>query len=376
MKAASALKAGCFLECAIRLCCWLLTDVPTKAVRETEEEMDVDFQMDREEGMEVDGEESEAEEMEVDVEEDKVEDMEVDLDTEEKMEVDGDKTCEEEMEVDLEEETVEEMEVDLEEEKEEEMEVDVEEDIEYMEVDVKDEEEPMARSALGGRARPSRVSVSRCRGERPGQPSPAPLLSRLPQGAARAAEPSSSSLPAAAGSGPGSRAQLLFSPGCRRERPGQPSPAPLLPGCRRGTRGALAPQGWPQAGSDRGVGKKASTRLLYRQGFEIFAAAARQEPHEHRRPGQASTLSCQQMELPEHQPFLRCPWPKLEVGLQNSIYPRTALRQKLPRQTGLAGLGLCLRKELQLLSLQSGVQGPQLSQFQRQVPCRQDDRTG
>ncbi|XP_063275841.1 decreased expression in renal and prostate cancer protein-like isoform X2 [Prinia subflava] len=176
-----------------------------------------------------------------------------------------------------------------------------------------------------------------------GRPGPAQpgLCEPLPQGAARAAEPSSSSLPAAAGSGPGSRAQLLFSPGCRRERPGQPSPAPLLsrlpqgaaraaepsssslpaaagsgpgsraqllfsPGCRRGTRGALAPQGWPQAGSDRGVGKKASTRLLYRQGFEIFAAAARREPHEHRRPGQASTLSCRQMELPEHQPFLRC----------------------------------------------------------------------
>ncbi|XP_063275750.1 decreased expression in renal and prostate cancer protein-like [Prinia subflava] len=305
--------------------------------------------------------------------------MEVDLqmDREEEMEVDGDEPGEEEMEVDVEEE------------KEEEMEVDVEEDIEYMEVYVKDEEEPMPPgSGPGSRAqllfspgcrreRPGQPSpaplLSRlpqgaaraaepsssslpaaagsgpgsraqllfspgCRRERPGQPSPAPLLSRLPQGAARAAEPSSSSLPAAAGSGPGSRAQLLFSPGCRRERPGQPSPAPLLPGCRRGTRGALAPQGWPQAGSDRGVGKKASTRLLSRQGFEIFAAAARQEPHEHRRPGQASTLSCQQMELPEHQPFLS------------------------------------LRKELQLLSLQSGVQGPQLSQFGRQVPCRQDDK--
>ena len=35
-----------------------------------------------------------------------------------------------------------------------------------------------------------------------------------------------------------------------------------------------------------------------------------------------------------------CPWPKLEFGLQNSIYPRIAARQKLPRQKGLAGLGL------------------------------------
>ncbi|XP_063275748.1 decreased expression in renal and prostate cancer protein-like [Prinia subflava] len=294
--------------------------------------MEVDLQMDREEDMEVEGEEMRVEEMDVDVDvdEDTVEDMEVDLefDREEEMEVDGDEPGEEEM-------------------------------------------EPPG-SGPGSRAQ--LLFSPGCRRERPGQPSPAPLLSRLPQGAARAAEPSSSSLPAAAGSGPGSRAQLLFSPGCRRERPGQPSPAPLLsrlpqgaaraaepsssslpaaagsgpgsraqllfsPGCRRGTRGALAPQGWPQAGSDRGVGKKASTRLLSRQGFEIFAAAARQEPHEHRRPGQASTLSCQQMELPEHQPFLS------------------------------------LRKELQLLSLQSGVQGPQLSQFRRQVPCRQDDRT-